>query len=156
MAKPITNIERMKVSSRTIEKENISQITEAISENKEAVLKGIQLLATVHESGILDMLHAVIKQRDVALANLVNELNKPKYTATLENLNKLFLFLGELNMDELHHLVQKVNEGLVDVRQLTSDKKTSYIDLLKAMRDPDINKSVTMLLQFLRGMGSAI
>jgi len=156
MAKPITNIERMKVSSRTIEKENMSQITEAISENKEAVLKGIQLLATVHESGILDMLHAVIKQRDVALANLVNELNKPKYTATLENLNKLFLFLGELNMDELHHLVQKVNEGLVDVRQLTSDKKTSYIDLLKAMRDPDINKSVTMLLQFLRGMGSAI
>lgn len=146
----------MEVSNKAIQEQNIQEITEALSEHKVAVLKGVQLLATFHESGTLDMLHAFIKQRDVALANLVNELNKPKYTATLENLNKLFLFLGELNVEELQHLVRKVNKGLVDVRELTSDKKTSYIDLLKAMRDPEINKSVTLLLQFLRGMGSTI
>ncbi|MFC3014972.1 DUF1641 domain-containing protein [Virgibacillus litoralis] len=27
------------------------------------------------------------------------------------------------------------------------------MDLLKALKDPEINRSVTMLLQFLRGMG---
>lgn len=156
MARPITNIKRMKISDQTVHDQNILEIIEALSEHKVAVLKGIQLLAVFQENGTLDMLHALLKQSDVALANLVHELNKPKYTATLENLNKLFLLLGELNVEDLHHFIQGMNKGLENVRDLTHLKKTSYMDVLKAMKDPDINKSVTLLLQFLRGMGRTL
>lgn len=34
-----------------------------------------------------------------------------------------------------------------------TDEKTSYFDLVRSLKDPEINKAVTILMQFLKGMG---
>src|SRR5699024_2692697 len=153
MANPITKIKKMELSEQEVKDNNISEVIDRISENKEAILKSIEFLATLHESGVLEILNALTKQKDEAIANVVKQANKPEYATILENLSDLFLMNGELPVDELNDFSKKVTQGLQDVNTMETDKSTSYMDLFKALKDPEINRSVTMLLTFLRGMG---
>lgn len=153
MANPITKIKRMEIPEEVTREQNMDEITKAVSENKEAILKGIDFLGTLNESGLLDMTHALVKQKETALDNVMRELNKPQYSATLENMMKMVLLVGELQVDDLTEFIGKLNNGLEESLAFDNSDKTSYMDLIKALKDPEINRSVTMLLQFLRGMG---
>lgn len=145
----------MEIPEEVARDQSVLEVTKAVSENKEAIMKGIDFLSTLNDNGMLDMTHALVKQKETALDNVMRELNKPQYSATLENLSKMFLFLGELNVEELKHFTGKLNTGLEESRAVDQSEKTSYVDIIKALKDPEINRSVTMLLQFLRGMGKA-
>lgn len=153
MSNPITNIKRMEISEETTNERNLDEVSRAVSENKEAILKGIDLLATLNNSGTLDTANALVKHKEDALENVMGELNKPQYSGTLENLSKLFLFIGDLKVDEIQYFADRLNTGMEVASTSEDSDKTSYMDLLKALKDPEINRSVTMLLQFLRGMG---
>lgn len=153
MANPITKIKQMEIPVQVKREQNMDEITKAVSENKEAILKGIDFLGSLNESGMLDMTLALVKQKEKALDNVVRELNKPQYATTLENLMKMVLLIGELQVDELTEFIGKLNNGLEESLAFDESDKTSYMDLIKSLKDPEINRSVTMLLQFLRGMG---
>ncbi|HLS08076.1 DUF1641 domain-containing protein [Lentibacillus sp.] len=153
MAEKISHIKRMEISEESIQERNLDEITQSISENKEAVLKGIDLLETLNQSGTLDTLNAFVKHREDALENIVKEVNKPQYTAILENLPRLIMLIGELNVTGMEQFAGKLNHGVKEAAVSKVSEKTSYLDLIKALKDPEINRSITMLLQFLRGMG---
>lgn len=153
MAEPIRKIKRMEISEEAIQEQNLSEVVAAVSNNKEAILKGIDLLASINESGGLEIMDALIKHREVAFEKLITEMNKERYAGSLENIMKLFVFIGNIKVDELEPLVHKVNEGISDLQSFDSDESTSYMGMLRALKDPEINRSITMLLQFLRTMG---
>lgn len=143
----------MEVSEEAERENNLSEIISAVSENKDAILKGIELLTTVHESGALDMLDALVKQKDEAIKNVVEQANKPTYATILENFSDLFLLAKDLPVDELGYFVGKINQGLNEARTAESEENISYMGLIKALKNPEINRSLTMMLGFLRGMG---
>src|SRR5699024_7101265 len=113
----------------------------------------INILQTCEEQGFLDMLNAGVKHKETAMESLFGQLDKPKYTNILENLTNVILMIGKLNIHEIDHFVDRINTGVSEARIGQKMEKTSYTDLLKALRDPEINRSITMMLQFLRGMG---
>ncbi|WP_255259787.1 DUF1641 domain-containing protein [Lentibacillus sp. CBA3610] len=81
------------------------------------------------------------------------EINKRSIPTTLENLPRLLLLIGELNVKDLEQFAARLNHGVKEAAAAETSDKTSYMDLIKALKDPEINRSVTMLLQLLRGMG---
>lgn len=153
MASPITNIRRLEIPEEVIQEHNLEEVVNAVSENKEAILTGIDTLVTLSESGILDMANAFVKHRKDALEYVMREVNKPAYSSILENASKLVLLLGELPVDDIQYFTDKLKNGMDEARTFERTEKTSYMSLLKALKDPEINKSITMLMQFLRGMG---
>src|SRR5699024_4081608 len=124
MAKPITKIKKMELSEQEVKDNNISEVIDRISENKEAILKSIEFLATLHESGVLEILNALTKQKDEAIANVVKQANKPEYATILENLSDLFLMTGELTVEELNDSSKKVTKGLQAVNKRETNKST--------------------------------
>lgn len=143
----------MEIPKEVVHEQNLEEVTRAVSENKEAILKGIDLLASINKSGSLDMMNAQVKHKEEALENVMGQLNKPQFSGTLENLSKLFLLAGKVNVDDLMYFTDKLNEGMEVASSMEGTDKTSYMDLLKALKDPEINRSITMLLALLRGMG---
>jgi len=143
----------MEVSEETIRGRNLDEVVKSVSENKEAILKGIDLLEALNQSGTLDMVNAFVKHREDALEYVMRELNKPQYSSILENLTNLLLLLGDMNMEDLQTFAGRLNHGVREAAASEAMEKTSYMDLIKALKDPEINRSITMLLQFLRGMG---
>lgn len=153
MADPITSIKRMEIPEETIREHQLEDVAASVSDNKDAVMEGIQLLSSLHESGFLQMANAMVVHKEEALENVMGELNKDQYTSIIENLGKAAFLLGDLEMDDIQYFVKKINHGLDEARTFERTEPTKPMDLLKALKDPEINKSITMLLQFLRGMG---
>lgn len=153
MSEPISKIKRMEIPEEQNRENNLTETLDLISEHKAAIEKGIELLGTLEESGLLDTIHAFIKHKDTAVEATMEHLNVPKYSDTMENLMRLTLLAGSLNMDDIEHFAKRINEGASDARIAQNMEKTTYTDLFKALKEPEINRSITMILEFLKGMG---
>ncbi|MBH0228894.1 DUF1641 domain-containing protein [Halobacillus yeomjeoni] len=153
MAKPISNIKKYEKTHEEEIDQNVAEVKAAVSDNKDAILKGIQLLKALEEGGTLDTAYAFTKKKKEALGYVVEEISKEQYTPLLKNLPELIFLLGEIDVKALREFSSKLNQGLEQMDTGASEEKTGFLDLAKALKDPEINRSITMLLQFLRGMG---
>ena len=153
MAKQITNIKRFEVSEKQIKQSELEEIIDTLSDNKESIIKGIDLLTTLDENGTLDFLNALIKTKEEAMKNIIQELNKEQYSGFLENAGDLIFLLGELDLKRLKDMTERLNEGMEEALATDENDKTTYMGMLKALKEPEINRSITMLLTFMRGMG---
>ena len=76
------------------------------------------------------------------------------YTGILENIPEIVYLLGDLDLKTVRDVTSKLNQGMEEMNAAASSKeKTSVLDLAKALKDPEINRSITMLMNFLKGMG---
>lgn len=153
MAKQITSIKRIQVSDQEIKERNLKEVESAVSDNKEAILKGINLLATINENGTLDFLNALVKKKEVGLENIMQELNKEQYASILENAGDLLFLMGDLDFQRFKEITSRVNVGMEEALAADEDEKISYTKMIKALKEPEINRSIAMLLTFMRGMG---
>lgn len=152
MAERVKVIKRINKSKAYKVEENINKIKEQLAERKLAIEKGIDILDALEEAQALDAVHAAIVQRKVITGNLVTELNKEQYEGILSNLGQVLFLLGELDIEETSTFVKRINNGMKVANRANPNKKTSVTDLLGALKDPEINQSVTLLLNFLKGM----
>ncbi|GGI01291.1 MULTISPECIES: DUF1641 domain-containing protein [Mammaliicoccus] len=152
MAERVKVIKRINKSKAYKVEENINEIKEQLAERKLAIEKGIDILDALEEAQALDAVHAAIVQRKVITGNLVTELNKEQYEGILSNLGQVLFLLGELDIEETSTFVKRINNGMKVANRANPNKKTSVTDLLGALKDPEINQSVTLLLNFLKGM----
>ena len=65
MAERITNIKRLKKSDVQIKLENLTEVTDAIADNKDSILKAIKLIKVLDDAKLLDALNGAIKGRQV-------------------------------------------------------------------------------------------
>lgn len=50
-----------------------------------------------------------------------------------------------LDVKQLEPLILKVNAGVANaVEQKNSEEKTGYFDIIRSLKDPEINKAVTL------------
>lgn len=154
MAKAIKQIKRIEVTEEEKRANDLREIEDALLENKDALLETLQVVGGMKERGILSLLNGLFGEGDRVLKVLVDLLNQPENTAALKNLLLLVGTMGNINVKELEPLLLKVNAGIENVAEQGEDtKKTGYLDLLRTLKDPEVNRSLTILITFLKGMG---
>ncbi|WP_431799644.1 DUF1641 domain-containing protein [Halobacillus andaensis] len=153
MAKSITNIKRMEIPKEKQHERDLQEVKEAVTENKEAILQGIKLLKSLNETGTLDTAYAFSQSKHKAIKYLVEEISKDHYAQMLENLPEIVFMLGDVDMKSVREATVRLNEGIQEMNSTDPEQKTSILDLAKALKDPEINRSVTLMMQFLKGMG---
>ncbi|UTR12586.1 DUF1641 domain-containing protein [Evansella sp. LMS18] len=154
MAKPIRKIEPMRVTEEEERAEALEEVQEALVENKEAVLATIDLMKNLHGSGVTRLLNGLLAEGDKVLEIIVKEANKDENTNTIRNLLLLFGTLGTINMKDMEPLLRKINAGVEQAAvEPDPEEKTGYFDLVRKLKDPEVNRSLTLLLRFLEGMG---
>ena len=154
MAKAIKQIKRIEVSEEEKRANDLKEIEDALIENKDALLETLNVVGGMKERGILTLLNGLFGEGDRVLKVLVDLLNVPENTTALKNLMLLFGAAGKINVQDLEPLLLKVNAGIENVAEHSEGtEKTGYLDLLRALKDPEINRSLTILMTFLKGMG---
>ncbi|EJG0204744.1 DUF1641 domain-containing protein [Staphylococcus pseudintermedius] len=152
MAERIRKIKRLEKSGAAIKAESLSQVTDAIAENKDSILKAIDLIRTLDEAKILDALNGAVKQRGVITEKITAELNKDQYTGVIHNMGQMLFLLGDLQTDELRVLLNKVNRGIRVANQAIPHARTSVTGLMRVLKDDEMNQSLTYFLNLLKGM----
>ncbi|QHE51912.1 DUF1641 domain-containing protein [Pontibacillus sp. HMF3514] len=154
MAKAISRIKRMEMTQEQIRAKKVSNLEAKMADNAESIEKAIDLIRTLDEAGTLDTLNAFVKHKEDALGHFVTEANKPRYSKTFENLFEFVFLMGDLDVQKVRELSQRLNQGLEGMEEGSElDEKTSMMDLMKALKDPEINQGITMMLHFIRGLG---
>lgn len=154
MSKAITNIKKLEIPEEEQQNKDIQEILSTLAENKEAVIEAVTHIRRLHETGILEFLNAFLARSDEMLSIAMKEANKPENMSMLQNLVGLSEVIGSLNLDKVKELSQKMNNGIEEATEPTEgNQTTSMIQLLKALKDPEVNRAVTMLLNFLKGVG---
>ncbi|MBZ5364393.1 DUF1641 domain-containing protein [Staphylococcus aureus] len=153
MAERISSkIRRLEKSEEQIKLESIHEVTEAIAANKDSILKVIKLIKVLDDAKILDALNGAVRGRQVIINKFAVELNKDIYTGLLTNMASMVFLLGELNVSDLSDFLNKVNKGLHVANQASPNAKTSVRSLLGVLKDDDMNRSLTYMLNMLKGM----
>ncbi|HDB4401144.1 hypothetical protein AXE95_07520 [Staphylococcus aureus] len=153
MAERISSkIRRLEKSEEQIKLESLNEVTEAIAANKDSILKAIKLIKTLDDAKLLDALNGAIRGRQVIINKFAVELNKDIYTGLLSNMASMVFLLGELNVADLSDFLNKVNKGLHVANQASPNAKTTIRSLLGVLKDDDMNRSLTYMLNMLKGM----
>ncbi|HGO3451161.1 TPA: DUF1641 domain-containing protein [Staphylococcus aureus] len=147
-----SKIRRLEKSEEQIKLESINEVTEAIAANKDSILKVIKLIKVLDDAKILDALNGAVRGRQVIINKFAVELNKDIYTGLLTNMASMVFLLGELNVSDLSDFLNKVNKGLHVANQASPNAKTSVRSLLGVLKDDDMNRSLTYMLNMLKGM----
>ena len=154
MAERITEIKRLKKSYEQIKQESLNDVIDAIVENKDSILKAIRLIGILDEAKILDALNGGLKARQVIINKFAVELNKDIYSGVLTNMAQLVFLLGELDVKDLSELLSRLNRGIHAANLTKPGDKTTINILVGFLRDDDLNRSMTYMLNLLRGMSS--
>ncbi|WP_187759454.1 DUF1641 domain-containing protein [Staphylococcus epidermidis] len=154
MAERITEIKRLKKSYEQIKQESLNDVIDAIVENKDSILKAIRLIGILDEAKILDALNGGLKARQVIINKFAVELNKDIYSGVLTNMAQLVFLLGELDVKDLSELLSRLNRGIHAANLTKPGDKTTIKSLVEFLRDDDLNRSMTYMLNLLRGMSS--
>lgn len=156
MAKPITTIKKMEISKEEERKQHLNEIEQAIAENKEAILEGIQCVKKLHDAGVLELFNAFLSRKDQVLENVVKEASREPNLNVLKNLSGLLMLLGTFDIEKVQMMTTKLNNGIKEAIDHSHTKdSTTIFQLLTALKDPEINRAITMLLHFLKGMGKS-
>ncbi|MGM7702828.1 DUF1641 domain-containing protein [Pseudalkalibacillus sp. Hm43] len=154
MAKPTRKIEPLVPSKDQIREQGMEEIEDALVERKEAVLEMLTLVDRLHESDVLPLLSALVHHKDQATSALFQEINRPQNAQFARNMVDLMGFLGKVEFEKMQPLMERMNEGILEAnKEEEKEDLISMFQLLKALKDPEINRSIRMLLAFLKGMG---
>ncbi|RLQ96650.1 DUF1641 domain-containing protein [Falsibacillus albus] len=156
MAKAITQVHKKQMTDEEKRKKDLLEIENALLDNKQAIMESLQIINHMQERGILSLLSGLFGQGDKVLDVLVKAVDKPENTNTIKNLLLLVGVLGKLDVKHLEPILLKVNAGIERVYEHGEEdnQKTGYFDMVKALKDPEVNRSVTLILNFLKGMGA--
>lgn len=152
MAERITKIKRMQKSEEQIKQESLAEVTDAIAANKDSIMKAINIISTLDDAKILDAVSGMVNSRGVIANKFAVELNKEQYTGLITNMASLVFLLGDLNVNDLSIMLNKVNKGLSVANQASPNQKTSITGLMSVLRDDEMNRSLTYMLNMLKGM----
>ncbi|MDK9866020.1 MULTISPECIES: DUF1641 domain-containing protein [Staphylococcus] len=152
MAERITNIKRMQKTEAEVKEENLAEVTDAIVANKDSILKAINIISTLDDAKLLDAMSGAVKSRGVIANKFSVELNKEQYSGLISNMASLVFLLGDLDVDDLSGMLNKVNKGLRVANQANPNQKTSITGLMGMLKDDEMNRSLTYMMNILRGM----
>ena len=85
MAERITKINRLEKSKEQLKSESLNEVTDAIVENKDSILKAIRIIKNLDDAKLWDAVNVGIKGRQAIINKFATELNKETYTGLITN-----------------------------------------------------------------------
>jgi uncharacterized protein YjgD (DUF1641 family) len=154
LAKAITHISRRVPAAEEKLERAKEEILEAAAENKESILLLLDVVNDLKQSGVLEMAHAFISNRDQIGVIGMNQLNKSGAQNLIKNSIGAAQFLAKLEPGQLELLLGALASGADNaLRKSGKTEKVGVFGMLKAMGSSDIQAAFGFLLNFLRGVG---
>lgn len=154
MAQPIQQIVHQPRDER---REAQARVEEAVIQSADGIVDGLRLLQACEEKGLIPIVRALVEQGDDVLRVVVHAISRKGVTDGLKNLIGIVQFLSVVPPEDMERVFHAVASGLERAtEQSEANARLGVYDLLRALRDPDVGRSLAMLFAFLKGMGSGL
>lgn len=134
-----------------------ARVDAALAVHAESVVAAVELLQTLQDHGLLDLVRGLVTRRDELLEVLAGLLAKPGYAGAVRSVFALLQGLGHMDAEILADVLPAAVVGLREARAAAAGAETpGLFEWLALLRDPDVSTAVTAGFAFLKAMGSAL
>jgi uncharacterized protein YjgD (DUF1641 family) len=156
MAKPIRQINPSVPDPAEEQAQAISDVVNAISENREAIVLSLNILKSLHEMGLLNAVNGLLEQRTEVGAIAIQQLNQSGMQNTIKNIMNVFQFIGSLDPEQMGAIFKGLNRGFeYATERLEQGRNPSLWRIGTRMRKPDVLASLATMVEMLQGLGEA-
>ncbi|TWT27229.1 DUF1641 domain-containing protein [Planomicrobium sp. CPCC 101110] len=154
MATPITQISKRQLTPEEEKEKKLGELETLLVQQDQALNKILEITGELNDAGILDAVRAMVKARENLTGIAVHQASREPVTNLINNAMKAAAVVTAIDPNTTARLMDSVKGGL-DEAELHRDnpKKIGVFGLVKALRDPDVNRSLKFGINFLRGMG---
>jgi uncharacterized protein YjgD (DUF1641 family) len=124
-------------------------------ESREALRGFLELLRLLDERGWLRFSTDLLKEEEHVLSVLTERVGPGEVRRTLRNVEVLVEAFRDVDPATLKALAAGVPRALDQAHRAQADRPVGWLEVASALRDPDVNRGVRMVLGFLRGIGEA-
>ena len=157
MAMPIKTIKRIELTAEQKKEQSLENLLTEVAQNKDSLLETLDLLQELHNSGILDGINSLVKTKEEVAKIAVGQMTREPFTNMVNNAMAAGGVLTQLDPEMTKKLMGSVAKGLEKAEQgLQSNSQTGIIDMMKALKDPDMNRAITFGLNLLKGIGEGL
>ncbi|QQZ08301.1 DUF1641 domain-containing protein [Heyndrickxia vini] len=157
MAKPITKIDEPILTEKEKQDQLLEKILKDLSQNTDGIKETIQLLQELHVSGILGAINNLVEAKEEVAKIAVGQMLRPPVTNALNNAMAAAGMLTELDPEMMKKMMGGLSKGLQKAEEgLQLNKRVTIFDLIKIMKDPDVNRAMGFGINFLKGLGEGL
>ncbi len=157
MAKPITSIHQSKPTAEEIQQEKLNELQALLAEQEAAVNKILEITGELNHAGVLDAVQAMVKAKDDIAGIAVEQLSGDPASNLIKNILNASSLLATVDPEVSEKLADSMKSGLHEAQLANGNpQQIGLFDLMKSLKDPDINRAVNFGLHFLKGMGKSL
>jgi uncharacterized protein YjgD (DUF1641 family) len=132
-------------------------LADAGAQNADALRAGVELLGSLHEHGVLDLLNKLVRGGSGLTGQTLHLLEGEGATRLIRTVLEAGHILADLDPRDVGTLGRALNAGVTEgARRAASGDKVSLGELLGLLRDPDIQVALAALFGTLKGFGQAL
>ncbi|CAI8920439.1 DUF1641 domain-containing protein [Bacillus pseudomycoides] len=157
MAVPIKAIQKQGLTEEEQKQQKLEDLKELLANNEEALNQMFNIVGELNDIGMLEAANSMLKAKEPIAKIVLGQVTREPVTNLINNMMGAAGALTELNPELTKKLVGSVLTGMDEGNQhLQSNKKVGILDLMKVLKDPDINRAIGFGLHFLKGMGKGL
>ncbi len=131
----------------------LEELRPDLVESVESLRALLELVRRLDERGVLRFSAGLLGEEDRVVEVLTERLPAADVRKAVRNLELLVRAFRDLDPTTLAPLAGAVPGALDAARAAQEDRPLGWLDVVSALRDPEVNRGLRMVLGFLRGMG---
>ena len=157
MAMPIRTIKRIELTAEQKKEQTLDSLLTEVVQTKDSLVETLDLLQELHNSGILDAINSLVKTKEEVAKIAVGQMTREPVTNMINNAMAAGGVLTQMDPEMTKKLMGSVAKGLERAEQgLQSNSTTGMLDIMKALKDPDMNRAITFGMNLLKGIGEEL
>ncbi|MFE1245322.1 DUF1641 domain-containing protein [Fictibacillus sp. NPDC058756] len=157
MAEPITVVKKNVKTEEQIQQEKLAELQKALAEKDAALTKALDFIGELDKIGALEAANAMLEAKDKIASIALGQASREPVTNMINNLMGAAGVLTKMDPEVTVKLLDSVVSGLKQGETFVeSEQKIGAFDLVKSLKDPDINRAIGFGLHFLKGMGQEL
>ncbi|MEK4467961.1 MULTISPECIES: DUF1641 domain-containing protein [Bacillus] len=157
MAAPIQAIQKQELTEEERKQQKLEDLKELLANNEESLNQMFNIVGELNDIGMLESANSMLKAKEPIAKIVLGQVTREPVTNLINNMMGAAGALTELDPELTKKLIGSVLTGMDEGNQhLQSNKKVGIFDLMKVLKDPDINRAIGFGLHFLKGMGKGL
>lgn len=115
----------------------------------------LELLRGLEEGGYLRFATDLLRSEDRVVKVLTERVDPEEVRRTVQGLRTLHATIGSLDPGLVARVSERLTPGLEEAFRAERGPAVSFLDVVSALNDPEVNRGIRLLLGFLRGVGRA-
>jgi uncharacterized protein YjgD (DUF1641 family) len=157
LAAPISAIQKHKLTDEQQKQQKLEDLTTLLSDHEEALNKIMGIVGELNDLRVFEAADAMLQAKEKIAKIALGQINREPITNMINNLMSAAGVLTSMDPELSKKLAGSVAAGMDEGnKHLQSNKKIGIFDLVKGLKDPDINRAIGFGIHFMKGLGKGL